>query len=142
MAIAEQHPGLEAGIDINGQRAVEYDDDDDDDEDTTPNTVSKYIEAHSGAEFKIRYRFGNDFLAPHGLIAKAYLDAKHADSIVLRQELFYGRKYRATDMYIRGTREKLGRKYFERKFCFTSLVTGDLIHVPQHVSIADSLHRQ
>jgi len=54
MAIHPNTPGIEVGIEVADQRAVEYDDNDD----STPAGVCvKYIETVSGADFIITPRF-------------------------------------------------------------------------------------
>ncbi|KAK3069673.1 hypothetical protein LTR53_011790 [Teratosphaeriaceae sp. CCFEE 6253] len=55
MAIFPDVPGMAVTIDVHGRDVLEYDDDENDTAETA--TVSKYVEAVSGAEFGIAFRF-------------------------------------------------------------------------------------
>ncbi|GAB1742406.1 hypothetical protein NU219Hw_g7955t1 [Hortaea werneckii] len=74
MAIHPRVPGLTVSIDVAGQDLPEYDGGDT--QAPSSNTVTKYIEAVSGAEFAISYRFDNSVFAfaDHAIVANIYCD--------------------------------------------------------------------
>ena len=66
--------GIEVTVAVDGQNLQEYGDDA---EETVPNTVTKYIEAASGAHFSVKYGHTQDFLKQHeieGVIYKIKID--------------------------------------------------------------------
>lgn len=60
-------PGVIVEILVSGQPLPEYDDIDEGP--ILPNTVTKYIEAQSDAEFAVRVRFTDDLCYPAGDVA-------------------------------------------------------------------------
>jgi hypothetical protein len=71
MAIADKTPRVEAEILINGVATQEYADEEDQVE---VNTVTRYVEAKSGADFAIRFRFTQK--PKHDVSAEALVDGK------------------------------------------------------------------
>ncbi|KAF2651343.1 hypothetical protein K491DRAFT_719903 [Lophiostoma macrostomum CBS 122681] len=72
MAILSDVPGLRVEVHVAGSALKEYDDD----ETPPPKTVTKYIEAVSGAEFVIKYFFDRPFPTTYGVEAQIYVDGK------------------------------------------------------------------
>ncbi|KAI6867216.1 hypothetical protein KC338_g3268 [Hortaea werneckii] len=78
MAIHPKVPGLTVSIDVAGQLLPEYDGGDA--QEVANNTVTKYIEAVSGAEFAITFRFDNNLFpfANHAIAASVFCDGNGA----------------------------------------------------------------
>lgn len=75
---------VEVTISAKGSTLPEYDDDA---EELGPsNTVTKYIEALTGADFQIDYRIKPTFqMISTGIAIRIYIDGEYMDSHVLRQ---------------------------------------------------------
>lgn len=80
MAIHPNVPGLTVSIDVAGQDLPEYDGGDT--QALPNNAVTKYIQAVSGAEFAISYRFDNSVFpfADHAIVAHIYCDGNSTGS--------------------------------------------------------------
>jgi hypothetical protein len=122
MAVLDELPGLEAQIIFNRTPVKEYDDDE---EGVVDKTVTKYIEAESGAEFGVRLHFHSMFnvSARHSVLVEVYLDGKYGNSIVLRKEKQLAVRDTVWYDILSATEVEAGR-YFERSFCFSKLNTG------------------
>ena len=82
MAILKE---LKAYIEVNGQALTEYDDDSD--EAVTPDSVTKYIAAVSGAEFVVKCGVENTSLAGcAGIVFDMYLDGQRLTNVVHKKE--------------------------------------------------------
>ena len=119
MAVLDEITGLTVQIIVKKRQAQEYDNDE---EEASPNTVTKYIEAQSGAKFGVKFRFSNEFDAKHSILADIYLDGKSAESHVYDKDR--GRPERNRDHCINGVSECNEGSYFKRKFSFSQLKTG------------------
>lgn len=119
MAILCDQPGLKVEILVDGVPLQEYDDED---EEIVPTVVTKYIEAKSGVNFTIRYTVLPQFHIKHALKVQSYLDGKPMENRVRSEDSI--RKYMSGTMT--GVREAIAGKYYERKFCFSQLNTGQL----------------
>ena len=115
MAVHPEHPGLEVRFYIKGFRAKEYDDD----KPALPNTVTKYVEAISGARFKIKHTFTNPFPSIYGIKKVYYLDGKLVDSSVSLPSNLFIKAHTCSGAYSR-----ISRQSFNQKFCFSPLATG------------------
>lgn len=80
MAIHPHVPGLTVSIDVAGQDLPEYDGGDT--QALPNNAVTKYIQAVSGAQFAISYRFDNSVFAfaDHAIVAHIYCDGNSTSS--------------------------------------------------------------
>lgn len=122
MAVLDELPGLEAQIIVNRTPVKEYDDDV---EEVMDKTVTRYIEAESGAEFEVRLIFQRMFnvSARHSMIAELFLDGKYGNSIILRKEKQLSLRHTQSYAISSATEVEAG-KYFDRNFCFAKLNTG------------------
>ena len=116
MAILPDVRGLRVEVHVNGAPLKEYDDD----EDAPPQTVSKFIESVSGAEFEIRYFFEPPFPTIHGVKAEIRLDGKlMRGSLHQKHELIDSRGHRCD-----GATSHLGGQAFTSRFNFAELKIG------------------
>ena len=70
MAVLDECPGLKVDIAVNNLPLQEWDDE----EESSPGTVTKYVEAQSGAEFEIRWSFSTPFSDEYGVQATILVD--------------------------------------------------------------------
>jgi len=123
MAILPGFPGVSVEIHVGGNTLKEYDDSNEDE--PTPTTVTKYIEAKTGAKFEIHFRFETNFqYRNHTIQCETYFDgsSKYVNGFVLNKE-HLGRSQAYTTKQV-GAFHKEGGRWTERKYMFSSLVTG------------------
>lgn len=98
---------------------------DDDEEGIVDKTITKYIEAESGAEFGVRLSIQCMFnvSAKDSVIAEVFLDGKYGNSIVLRKEKQLNVRHTLWYDILSATEVEAG-SYFKRNFCFSKLNTG------------------
>lgn len=132
MAIIPDVPGLEVEIVVKCTPLHEYVDQD---EEGSAGTVTRYIEAVSGAEFAVQYRFSPDFEVKHALGIHVHVDGKNIASRVLktRDRIFYG----GSDL-ITGARSKEGGSFYISKFCFAALNIGIALCQDLKAQLTDS----
>jgi hypothetical protein len=125
MAVLDSVPGLKAEVVVAGASVQEYVDKD---EEVPPNTVLKYIEAVSGAEFAVQYTLKPSFKMKHDLEVRLSLDGKRVTGRVL-----YRTDDRSKPLVISDAYDRIDDGYFTKKFCFTDLTTGKyeltLVHI-------------
>jgi hypothetical protein len=133
MVVPPTCPGLCIEILVNAQPLKEYDNIEDCPE--PPNTVTKYIEAQSAAEFAVRVTIDkNHFLFPVGDIE---IDTKLDGESARRQMCNVRSIFSPADKIIDRRRVRLqsGTEAFQ-KFHFTALEIGKILHAPQrHTSL-------
>ena len=89
MVIPPFCPGANVEIIVDGQPLPEYDDKSE--APSPPNTITKYIEAQTGALFAVRVRFTDDFAFPIGDIeAEVMLDQQLSDRTLIFAENMFG----------------------------------------------------
>lgn len=117
MAIDTNYPGLEVAVTVNDSPLQEYDDGD---EDSAPNTVTKYIEAQSGAEFAVTAKFKHPFPTHHDVKMCLVIDGKYLNGWVQSWNGLYG-------LVLKGDRTKWQQngQWVEQKFCFAELNMGN-----------------
>ena len=111
---------LTASVVVNGADLKEYDHDDDQPE--TPNSLTRYIEASSGANFAIKYRF--DHPLPEGcdgFNVALYLDGTEVEDVL---------PHISTTHSSMGIRELNFGKTVLRKYKFADIEIGKLRHPP------------
>ncbi|EUC26971.1 hypothetical protein COCCADRAFT_31407 [Bipolaris zeicola 26-R-13] len=91
MITSNKYPGLEVAVHVNDRPIQEYDDDDD--ENPPSNTVTKYIEAKSGAGFAVITTFKPPFSPPHGVMISLIVDGSPVTSRCCRQDELFGRVF-------------------------------------------------
>ena len=94
MAIHPDVSGLVVGVDVGGQNLPEYNDDGDVD-DTPANTIVKYVEAVSGAEFGVHVRFDTPAFrfAQDSISMAVYVDGQSgsgSETWLSREDLAWG----------------------------------------------------
>ncbi|MCJ1399038.1 hypothetical protein MMC11_002240 [Xylographa trunciseda] len=114
--------GMWASIAVDGKSLVEYDEDASETSDTlgSSNTIVKYVEATSGAHFKIE--FGWNLPDPEGcegLCHYVNLDGKNMDSAVSHF------KYDASKSYLDSVRACVSGQWTREKFRFAEIVSDD-----------------
>ncbi|CAA9964381.1 hypothetical protein PTMSG1_07740 [Pyrenophora teres f. maculata] len=116
MAVIPFYPGFKVEILVNDAPLPEYDDIDD--IPSPPNSVTKYIEATTGVEFKIIFIITEAFPFPPGhLAARFYFDGKSREGFCINPNVFY----RETGHIYDSTMTKVNRKVFKQAFSFHEL---------------------
>lgn len=120
MAILPFCPGLTVEIVANGTPLPEYDDDSD--RPTLPDTLTKYVEATSGAEFAIRMSFQAPFTSAMDVRFWVFVDGKHiTSSYASKIHLFNN------DTLVSDVRARSGTNWVARKLRFAQLKLGKVI---------------
>ncbi|KAF2004868.1 hypothetical protein P154DRAFT_518926 [Amniculicola lignicola CBS 123094] len=119
MAIIPDQPSLQVEVLVNGTPLQEYDDDE---VEASPTSVTKYIEAKSGAEFAIRWTFTPPF-PKNTVMLDIFLDGKWMRGVFANQKNFHG--IAPYSYMITGAVHEVGKGWFERKFCFSKLTVTD-----------------
>ena len=112
---------IKVAIKINGRELKEYDDEDvgNDDE----NSVSKYVEATSDAEFKIissaprRYQFTSDAVQMDIFMDGAYVD----NWLILKED---SSRFHAWRCSLYGPRRSVGNRWEIKPFKFREITSG------------------
>ncbi|PSN68691.1 hypothetical protein BS50DRAFT_632589 [Corynespora cassiicola Philippines] len=109
---------IQVDIYVNNQALQQYNDDK---QEEAPDSVTKYVEATSGANFEVRCTFADRFHNRHDLSVKLYVDGKFIDGhTFFRRDIELG-KVCTFD----GMRESIGKKFFLRKMRFSELHIDD-----------------
>jgi len=117
MAVLPFCPGLTVRIFVNGAPLPEYDDDSD--TPASPTTVTKCVEAISGANFGIKVSLKKTFPFPVGLLSqKISFDGEFVVGTFRDKNCFFGSDW------VEGVPIHLGRYPKMQKFCFEKLITG------------------
>ncbi|KAL7776947.1 hypothetical protein CFE70_007367 [Pyrenophora teres f. teres 0-1] len=120
MAITEAHPGIKVDIRVGGVPLVEYDDDDEQVQ-TSRDTLTKYIEATTVAEFVV-----NLVITPPwpgtSLLLSVYVDGQNICGQFRQQAIHY--KGQCHQSSIEGAKYGQGNEWFLQKFCFSELAIG------------------
>ena len=112
---------IKVAIVINGQELKEYDDEDVDNDDQ--NSVSKYVEAISDAEFQIMtsapswYQFTSDAVQMH-----VYMDGAYVDNRLMRKES--ANRLCAWQLYVYGAKRFDGDRWNVKPFKFREITAG------------------
>lgn len=116
MAILHDCPGLKVEIIVKGEPLREWDDD----EEASPRAVTKYIEAQSGANFALKWRFSSPFPDDHGVRAVLKVDNDHRRKIDTEaREL-----HRPEGFYKDGRRFLKDGQWYKGDYGFTALSVG------------------
>ena len=118
MAILKE---IEVAIVVNGQELKEYDDEDAGNDDQ--NSVSKYVEATSGAEFQIVtsapiwFEFSSD-----AVMMKIYLDGAYVENVLFQKE--EAGRTKAWQRTVDGARRFNGNRWVVKPFKFVEITAG------------------
>jgi hypothetical protein len=116
MAVTQDNPSIKASIVVNGVALQEYDDDEGQAESTA---VTKYVEAITGAEFAIQYRF--DKKPKHHVRVNFLLDGKEITGQYTFPEDFIRSSLVQTSY---GVISDDGNKWQVQNYAFSDLQTG------------------
>ena len=117
MAIHPDHPGLTVAIEVADRALVEYNDD------KIPadtNTINRYVEAQSGAEFIIRYIFVKPFPVRRDVGLEIYVDGNMVDDSWISKRSLRDREGFTTA----GAEIEVGATWIKRRFRFNDLRIG------------------
>lgn len=120
MAVLGAYPNIEVQIVCNGAPLKEYDDDDE--ESAEPNTVTKYVEVVSGAEFQIQH----DIMVPwprHEILFECTIDKQNIGGNLIKKRRYQGRIYRYTK---NGALSYKKGQWSTQRFHFAELLIGKL----------------
>jgi len=114
MAIHPDYPGLKVEVEVNHEPLHEYQDDEVQGE---SRVVTRYIEAQSGEEFKVKYSFEDPFPNDKdvGLVVK--IDGNLVDDGFCRKEKFT----KGGAFHTEGVEVKAGSKWRVQRLCFGEL---------------------
>ena len=117
MAVHPFLPGLSVEIIVNNALLPEYDDDSD--TPASPTTVTKYVEATSGAHFAIKIKLTEKFPFPVGVLGGMIsLDGKFVVGAFRDKDHFFG------TTLTEGVSIQIGQYVRIQKFCFDELIAG------------------
>ncbi|KAJ8111165.1 hypothetical protein OPT61_g6169 [Boeremia exigua] len=120
MAVLPSRPGIKMSIVCDGAALQEYDDND---EEPQPNSVSKYIEAISGAEFAIRGELTPPW-QPSTVLLYYYLDQKQVSGRFLKQVNYRVPSWTALE---EGPITVVDGQSFLHKYAFAALRVDDTV---------------
>ena len=116
MAVLDAYPGLTAEVTVNKKPLVEYDHE----EEASPTTVTKYIEACSGAEFVIKTKFSEPFPLVNGVEISTTVDGNRGPRWAVEPD---ARFYRSANNMKGVSFTKDGKRY-QQKYQFAELNIG------------------
>ncbi len=119
MAILDGIEGLEVHVNVSGRgTSKEYADQ----EETTPTHASNYIEAVTGAEFTVNYRFAPHFQSKGAAFAiDVYIDGMFMDGQVAESNKLGSVEYKQC---FSGNHDEIRGQWQLRKFAFSKLIIG------------------
>jgi hypothetical protein len=115
MAVLDAYPGLRTEITINKKPLAEYYHE----EEASQTTVTKYIEACSGAEFVIKTTFSQPFPMVNGVEISAVVDGNRGPRCAVKPD---DRFYRSANM--KGVSFTQDGKRYRQKYQFAELNIG------------------
>jgi hypothetical protein len=118
MVTNPKYPGLEVAITVDNQPLREYDDDNH--EDPTSNTITKYVEAKTGASFAVTVNFKPSFSAAHGVLIRISVDGEPLFRWHLARKSLSSRSLKGDCI-----RWQENGKWVEQKLCFSELNIGN-----------------
>ena len=116
MAILDTQPGMNVEITVSDTALTEYTDTAEED---SPNTVTKYIEVTSGANFGIRANFTK--LLENDVLVEVHIDGEWVRGFFVRKTnvVSYPRgTHKEYTRAVHGVRSRVNGEYFEQKVCF------------------------
>ena len=116
MAVIPDLPGVEANIVVDGETLKEYNDD----IPSPPKTISKYIEAKSGAVFEIEFKYTPPFSNKRAVSMIVAVDGNELDEPLLRpREILKKQGHRSC-----GPLSSNGRLSSVQRYSFSALDIG------------------
>jgi hypothetical protein len=117
MAITKAHPGLKVVITVDGAAREEFIDED---EEESRDSVTKYIEAVSGAVFSVDLEVSKPWPGT-GVLYHIYTDGKWMRGTFVMQKDYTGSSVKVS---VPGVQYLDGGRWLMQKFCFSDLVVG------------------
>ncbi|KAH5651718.1 hypothetical protein HBI23_165730 [Parastagonospora nodorum] len=119
MAIHQDHPGLTVELVANSKPLQEYDNTS---EETGPGEVTKYIEARSGMEFMVRYKFVAPFPDKKDVGYKVIVDGKRVKNSFFKR----GELLKTGSFFTHGVTVGSDSKWVVQHFAFADLCMNGL----------------
>lgn len=116
MVVHPDCPGLEASVVVNDDVLKEYDDR----TQVPAKTVERYVEAQTGAEFEVHFRFSHPFPTDRAVSMIVTVDGKDVDEPLVRSRDLC-RKVHASQ----GSISNVGSEHYVQKFRFAELDIGE-----------------
>ncbi|KAH7085198.1 hypothetical protein BKA63DRAFT_597881 [Paraphoma chrysanthemicola] len=116
MAVHPDYPDLEVNVTVNGKPLEEYVNSDETDD---PKTITRYIEAVSGAEFALELAFRDKFPTKHDVGYEIEIDGNEVESSYCRKDSL------PKVEVIKGTDYLVDSKWFLQHFAFSELRITD-----------------
>jgi hypothetical protein len=117
MVISNDYPGLTAEVIVDGYPLQEYDNDEDD----KPSTITKYIEASSGKDFALRFRFSPPFSIQYGVEIGVSIDGERARLLTYQPKSLY----KPEGHWKMGVSCQRNGEWFRQNYRFTALNIGE-----------------
>lgn len=117
MAVLPDCPGLKAEVVVNGEALLEYDDDE---HNGHPRTVTKYVEAISGANFEIHLSFELPFPKDYGMMVFTKIDGITQNKKIIGKERLFESVFNLS-----GAKEHAAGSSILRKYRFSALIVGE-----------------
>jgi hypothetical protein len=118
MVVHSDYPNIKVHVTVNGTPLQEYDDDEE--ESDTLDTITKYIEAVSDAEFQIEYEITPPWPL-HKTLFKFYVDRYYTSGTFISEYQYQGA---ITKRVEKGARSRKNGQVFLQKFQFAKLSIG------------------
>jgi hypothetical protein len=125
MAVTKKNPRLKVWIAVHGVALEEHVDEDDQ---RREDSVTKYIEAISGAEYSIKVELQKPW-PDSSILIDIYIDGKWVRGAFIMQKSFVGS---SAEISITGVQHTRGDEWYTRKFCFSDLVVGKFVVITHH----------
>ncbi|XP_014558613.1 hypothetical protein COCVIDRAFT_14245 [Bipolaris victoriae FI3] len=117
MAITRENPRIKVHVECNGARLQEFDEDDGN---TTTTTVTKYVEAKSGAEFAVQVEVHQPF-PRYAMIVKLYIDGNSVRSRIIGDHQYQSAKGSVKRVFNTTVTKIADGQRTLQKFCFSEL---------------------
>jgi protein involved in ribonucleotide reduction len=132
MAVLAEVPGLEVEILVNGQPLREYEDYS---AEVPAQTIERYVEAQSDAQFEIHYTFKAPFPADRPISMIATIDGNDVDEPLVRPvELFQENGHIS-----RGVISNIGSRWVVQKYCFSAIQISEDNNVTCSITDTDRM---
>src|SRR4051812_19961632 len=117
MAITKVHPGVKVAIHVDGAPLEEFIDED---EEESRDSVTRYIQAVSGAVFSVDLEVTRPW-PKTGIMYQIYADGKWMRGTFIMQKDYVGPSVKVS---IPGVQYQEGVQWLMRTFCFSDLAVG------------------
>jgi hypothetical protein len=119
MAVTKAYPRIKVGVQVDEVVVQEHEDDD---EKSTDDTVTKYVEAKSGADFALSFQVTPPW-PKQSILFQIHLDGKYARGTFAQQRDWIGTSCK---FIIGGSASSKNGQWYQQNFCFSDLSIGML----------------